>query len=50
MKKGEGGWTPTQKIALLQLVETEEIFSKEIMRNLQKKKIITWEILTGNYL
>ena len=32
-KKVEGGWKPTYKIYLLQLVETEEkIFYKEIMR------------------
>ena len=31
-KKGYGGCTPTYKLALLQLVETEKNFSKEIMR------------------
>ena len=30
--KGEGGWTPTQKLSLLQLVETKKRFFKEIMR------------------
>ena len=32
--RGEVVWTPTYKIALLQSVETEKIFSKEIMREL----------------
>ena len=27
-KKGEGVWTPTYKLALLQLFETEDIFSR----------------------
>ena len=31
-KRGEGGYTPTYTLALLQLVETEKIFSKDIMR------------------
>ena len=36
-KKGEGGWTLNQKLALLQLVEPKERFSKEIIRDLQMK-------------
>ena len=33
MKKGEGGWKTTYKLALIQLVETEkEIFLREVMR------------------
>ena len=30
--KGEVGWAPTQKLSLLQLVETEKSFAKEIIR------------------
>ena len=45
--KLEGEWTLTYKIALLQLVETEIIFSKEIMSNLQTKNIIVQEIFGG---
>ena len=30
---GEVGLTPTQKLALLQLVGTKEMFYKDIMRN-----------------
>ena len=33
LKKRKGGWKPTQKLPILQLVETEKkIFSKEIIR------------------
>ena len=32
-KRGEGGWTHTQKLAPLKSVETEESFYKEIMRD-----------------
>ena len=35
-KNGEGYQTPNQKLSLLQLVGTEEIFSKKIMRDLQE--------------
>ena len=35
--KGEGGWTPTENLALLQLIETEKRFSQVIMTNLQMK-------------
>ena len=38
MRKGEAGCTPTQKLYLLQLVETEERFYKKIMRYLQENK------------
>ena len=36
--KGEELCTPTYKLALLKLVETEESFSKDIMRDLHMKK------------
>ena len=37
-KKGEGGWKPTQKLSLLQLVETEQkIFSTYTIRGLLLK-------------
>ena len=37
-KRVEGGWTHTEKPALLQLVETEKkIFYKKIMSNIQTK-------------
>ena len=38
-KKGEVGYTPTYKLALIKLFETEKkSFSKEIMSNLQIEK------------
>ena len=50
-KKGEVGLMTTYKLALIQLVETEEKrFSKEIMRYLFTKKKNVRESLAGNYL
>ena len=47
---GEVGLIPTQKLSLLQLVETEKnIFSKEIMSNLQMKKMIARESFGGEF-
>ena len=50
-KKGEVGLMTTYKLALIQLVETEEKrFSKEIMRDLFTKKKNVRESLAGNYI
>ena len=36
-KKGERGWTPNYKLALLQLAGTDEHFSKDMMRYILTK-------------
>ena len=36
--KVEGVWSPTYKLALLQQVETREIFSKDIVKDLLTNK------------
>ena len=45
---GEGGWTPTYKLDLLWLVETERILFKGIMRDLHRKNNFARESFDGD--